>query len=257
MTILAPRPVGPGGQVQAVPTSYPHGELYYDDSVEPIAVCPCGKLAVTVCGQCRRYRCPECQPAGHQICADCAATITPPDAEDRERLLALAARTPDPNERLLQAAMVLEKAPGADIYAALYRVCPFLPFLPGMSYWEPFEAVFPPGAQWVPWDSGMIGRWFAARAAAQRLAPSFEITEGRVFSQISYGWRLIAGSTVRLDDGLTDTAFVLTDGSIVRATAPEERRPGLIATRRTEATGINLLALAELGGLLGLRLPAG
>lgn len=256
VTILVPRPVGPGGVVQPVPTSYPHGEMYYDASIEPIAACPCGRYAVTVCGQCRRYRCPVCQPAGAQICADCAAAAAPAVAVDRERLLGLIGQIPDPTERLLQAAMVLDQDPGDDVYAALYRACPFLPFLPGMTYWEPLEPVLPPGAQWVPWDSGVVGRWFAGRAAAQRLAPGFQIAVGRVFSQAAYGWRLLAGSTVRDDDGFTDTAFVLTSGAVLRAVAPEERRPGLIATRRTEPTGLNLLALAELGGLLGLRPPA-
>ena len=256
VTILVPRPVGPGGAVQPVPTSYPHGEMYYDASVEPIAVCPCGQYAVTVCGNCRRYRCPTCQPAGSQVCIDCAAEVAPPAGTDREGLLGRVARIPDPTERLLQAAMVLDQDPGDDIYAALYRVCPFLPVLPGIVYWEPLEPVFPPGPQWVPWDSGMVGRWFAGRAAAQGLRPGFQITEGRVFSQVAYGWRLLAGSTVREEDGFTDTAFLLTSGAIVRAVAPEERRPGLIATRRTEPTGLNLMALAELGGLLGLRPPA-
>jgi hypothetical protein len=121
VTILAPQPVGPGGAVQSIPTTYPHGELYYDDSVEPIAACPCGRYAVTVCGHCRR---------------------------------------------------------------------------------------------------------------------------------------LIGGSTLRLEDGFTDTAFLLTSGAVVRAVAPEERRPGLIATRRLEPAALNLLALAELGQLLGLRPPS-
>jgi len=255
VTILVPRPVGPGGAVQPVPTAYPHGEMYYDAAVEPIAVCPCGRYAVTVCAQCRRYRCQFCQPAGGPVCADCAATA-PPDTVDREHLLGLVARIPDPTERLVQAAMVLDQDPADDTYAALYRVCPFLPFLPGMTYWEPLEAVFPPGPQWVPWDSGMVGRWFAGRAAAHGLAPGFQINEGRVFAQIAYGWRLLAGSTVRENDGFTDTAFVLTSGAVLRAVAPEERGPGVIATRRTEPTGLNLMALAELGGLLGLRPPA-
>jgi hypothetical protein len=256
VTILAPQPVGPGGAVQSIPTTYPHGELYYDDSVEPIAACPCGRYAVTVCGHCRRYRCAECQPAGHQICADCAAAVAPPDAADRERRLGLIAGIPDPNERLLHAALLLESEPGDDVYAALYRVCPFLPFLPGISFWEPLEAVFPPGPQWVPWDSGLIGRWFAGRATAQGIAPEFQIDEGRVFAQTAYGWRLIGGSTLRLEDGFTDTAFLLTSGAVVRAVAPEERRPGLIATRRLEPAALNLLALAELGQLLGLRPPS-
>jgi len=255
VTILVPQPVGPGGAVQPVPMSYPHGELYYDASIEPIAVCPCGRYAVTFCQQCCQFRCSACQPVGAQICAGCAAAVASPDTVDRERLLGLIARVPDPTERLLQAAMVLDDDPGDDIYAALYRVCPFLQFVPGMAYWEPLEPVFPPGAQWLPWDSGMIGRWFAGRAVAQGLPPGFQITEGRVFAQITYGWRLLAGSNVREDDGFTDTAFVLTSGAVVRAVAPEERRPGLIATRRTEPTGLNLPALAELGGLLGLRPP--
>ncbi|MCU7726650.1 hypothetical protein ODJ79_23200 [Actinoplanes sp. KI2] len=257
MTILVPQPFGPTGAVQPVPTSYPHGEMYYDASVEPIATCACGQYAATVCPQCRRYRCPACQPSGGPVCTECADTAVPPDAADRERRLGLVAQIPEPTERLLQAAMVLEDDPGDDLYAALYRVCPFLPFMPGMTYWEPLAAVFPPGPQWVPWDSGMVGRWFAARAAAQRLRPGFEIAEGRVFAQTAYGWRLLGGSTVREDDGFTDTAFVLTSGAVLRAVAPEERRPGFIATRRTEPTGLNLLALAELGGLLGLQAPVG
>lgn len=74
VTILVPRPVGPGGAMQPVPTAFPHGEMYYDASVEPIAVCPCGRYAVTVCSNCHRYRCPVCLPAGGSVCADCAPT---------------------------------------------------------------------------------------------------------------------------------------------------------------------------------------
>jgi len=255
MTVLLPHPPGPGGSVHAVPTAYPHGELYYDASVEPIAVCSCGRYAVTACASCRQYRCVECQPTGHEVCGACAAIVPPTDVLSRKQVLDLVGRIPDPNERLFQAAMVLEHEPGPDTYPALYRLCPFLPVVPRVSFWEPLEPVFPPGSQWVPWDSVTAGRWFVGRAAMRRLPPGCQVVEGRVFTEISYGWRLIAGSTLRLDSGFTDTAFVLTSGAVVRAMAPEERRPGLIATRRTEPTGLNLLALAELGKLLGLRPP--
>jgi hypothetical protein len=224
-------------------------------SAEPIATCACGRFAAATCVSCRQYRCVECQPPGREVCTDCAANVPPVDELDRKQVLDLVARIPDPNERLVQAAMVLEHDAGPDTYSALYRLCPFLPVVPKVGFWEPLEPVFPPGSQWVPWDSGMVARWFAGRAAMQGLAPGFQVSEGRVFAQISYGWRLIAGSTVRLESGFTDTAFVLTTGAVVRAVEPEERRPGLIATRRTEPTGLNLLALAELGKLLGLRPP--
>jgi hypothetical protein len=198
----------------------------------------------------------ECQLAGRPFCNACAAIVPPADVLSRKQVLDLVARIPDPNERLIQAAMVLEHEPGPDTYPALYRLCPFLPVVPRVSFWEPLEPVFPPGSQWVPWDSDTAARWFVGRASLRPLVPPFQLAEGRLFAQISYGWRLTAGSTVRLESGFTDTAFVLTSGAVVRAVAPEERRPGLIATRRTEPTGLNLLALAELGGLLGLRRPS-
>src|SRR4051794_25040657 len=207
MTVLLPQSAGPGGPVHSVPTAYPHGELYYDASVEPIAVCSCGRYAAAACGSCRRYRCLECQPTGQPVCAACAAIVPSTDVLTRKQVLDLVARIPDPNERLFQAAMVLEHEPGPETYPALYQLCPFLPVVPRVSFWEPLEPVFPPGSQWVPWDSGTAGRWFAGRAAMRRLAPLFQVAEGRVFAQISYGWRLIAGSTVRLESGFTDTAF--------------------------------------------------
>jgi hypothetical protein len=232
----------------------PHGELYYDASTEPIAVCSCGQYAITVCAHCRQYKCHGCQAAGQTICAACAGTRPVAEArEERDRRLAAAAQTLDPFERLLRAAIALEDDPGDDVYASLSRACPFVPYVPWMRFWEPLEPVLPPGPQPLPWDSDAIARWFVARAPG----PGFQIVEGRLFQQASYGWRLIAGSNVRLADGFTDTAFVLTSGQVIRATAPEERSPGVIATRHTEPTGLNLLALAELGKLLGLHPPIG
>jgi hypothetical protein len=238
-----------------VPTA--HNELYYDASTEPIATCACGQYAITVCGHCRQYRCPGCQPAGEQICTACAGSREVVEARtDRDRQLAAVAQVLDPVERLVRTATVLEHDPGDDVYAWVSRVCPYVPYSPWMRFWEPLEAVLPPGPQPLPWDSAAIGGWFAARAAGFGIIPGFQIVEGRVFQERSYGWRLIAGSNVRLADGFTDTAFVLTSGLVVRATAPEEHHPGVISTRRTEPTGLNLLALAELGKLLGLHAPA-
>lgn len=233
-----------------------HNELYYDGTTEPVATCSCGDLAITTCDQCRSYRCPRHQPAGHHLCDTCeAARGTGRSDADRERRLRAIAAVPDPVERLLLTAMILETDPAGDVYAWARWACPYLAYAPGMRFWEPLEVVLPPGEQPLPWDSAAIGRWFAGRAAAMRLPVPFQLTEGRLFARTAYGWRLLAGSSVRLDDGFTDTAFVLTGGEVVRAVAPEERHPGQIATRRTIHTGLNLLALAELGRTLRMRAP--
>lgn len=175
-----------------------------------------------------------------------------PEAAETRRRVATLGQVADPIERLLRAAVFLEDEPGRAIYPALSVICPYLGFGPHTLYWEPLEAAGPPGAQAVPWDSVAVARWFVARAAAWAIPPGFQIVEGRLFQETCYGWRLIAGSTVRQPDGFTDSAFLLTTGQVVRAVAPEERRPGVITTRRTEPTGLNLIALAELGRMLGL-----
>src|SRR5689334_13484958 len=79
MTVLLPQSAGLGGPVRAVPTAYPHGELYYDPTVEPVAVCSCGRYAATTCVSCREYRCVECQPPGQEVCGACAAVVPPTD----------------------------------------------------------------------------------------------------------------------------------------------------------------------------------
>ncbi|MEH1100283.1 hypothetical protein [Micromonospora sp. CPCC 205561] len=262
--------------------------------------CDCGGAVVGWCGPCGRAVCARCSATrAPRQCVTCTDAALEAAGAAQHGQLAGLSTIADPVERLLRAARVVYRPSGRAApepapvgppddavtrrwrqrYSDLHRACPELVTGTPDEYRDPVATLRSfRGPDPVPWDSALVGRWFARRMAAAGAGPTGTLELGRMgFSPLRGriavttrrmpAWVLANGATYRepaREDprfgwrgGTTDTAYVLGDGRVLRVGRRRslgKRTGGMLRpvawNVATEPCGLNLKALAELGVLL-------